>query len=300
LKIVVVGGYGNGQDLSSAEVVDPFSDVESSDIDPYPYTVVRSCMSGNLHCGGYKIIINNIIKHYKTCYQLINNKQWKAQPQMNYGRSDSSCTMLSNDSFWIVGGESDDSSETVKSSELFKMEEQQFHKSLILPENMVNHCMAQINKTHLFVAGSDYNEKMAYIVEMTPQTKFHKITDMNEDRYKGAACGSFTNPSSFKDGTEETFLIVAGGGYYGSTTTSIYSMANQTWTPGPDLPRGFFSCGYVSNENHPLILIGGLDEHNNKRNDIMAYDKELNTFEVLPGKLNVARYGFAASGIYID
>ena len=121
---------------------------------------------------------------------------------------------------------------------------------------------------------------------------------MNVDR-RVAACGSFTNPSSFKDGTEETFLIVAGG-YNSRTTTSIYSMTNQRWTPGPNLPRGFVYGGYVSNENHPLILVGGKDENNNKRNDIMAYDKELNTFEVLPGKLKYARSQFAASGIYTN
>jgi len=64
------------------------------------------------------------------------------------------------------------------------------------------------------------------------------------------------------------------------------------------MPRGFMYGGYLSNEEHPLIMIGGVDENGNSVTNIMEYQREFNTIEILPGKLNTARKNFGVSGMY--
>merc|ERR1712150_422491 len=177
-----------------------------------------------------------------------------------------------------------------------------FSMSTELPVQMVDHCISRINDTHLFIAGNFNNGKMVYLVDTTmDEFIFKKLPDMTSDRWR-AACGSMIAPKSSTSEDEDQLLIVAGGttSDFGIATSEIFSMSKYSWTEGPTLPRGFARGGMFSDEDHPLILIGGKDVNSTITSDMMTYQKESNTFELLPAKLNLPRYEFAATGIYDD
>ena len=82
-------------------------------------------------------------------------------------------------------------------------------------------------------------------------------------------------------------------------------MKNNFWISGPKLPRPSGQSGYVSDKNFPLLLVGGCTDCHifmkfELHNDIMSYNPELNTFEILPGRLNEARGEMASSIIYVE
>ena len=83
-------------------------------------------------------------------------------------------------------------------------------------------------------------------------------------------------------------------------SSEIYSFSTNSWKDGPELPRGFQYGGYVSDENHSLLLISGIDEHGNIRDDIMQYNQTKNIFETLPGKIEKRRTYFTSSAIETD
>merc|ERR1712018_703047 len=166
-----------------------------------------------------------------------------------------------------------------------------------LPEEMVDHCIARINDTHFFIVGNyGINGKMAYLVDTTDsEFIFEKLPNMNADRWR-AACGSMTIPRASIDEDDDQLLIVAGGttSDCGIATSEIFSMKSYNWTEGPNLPRGFARGGMYSDENNPLIMIGGKDVFHdggcNITSDLMTYKIETNTFELLPAKLDLPRY----------
>ena len=91
---------------------------------------------------------------------------------------------------------------------------------------------------------------------------------MKHQRFS-AACGTIRLDNEVK-------LIVAGGPSSASKTSEIYSFSTNNWKDGPEVSRGFQYGGYVSDENHSLLLISGIDERSNVREDIMQYNKTKN------------------------
>ena len=256
----------------------------------YPRNVTHACGDKELFCGGYDNIITG------ECY-LLEGTHWTKKANLINPRSSCSCVYLSNSSFWIVGGQGGYSSSEI----ILDIETGNVQHSSQLPGKSFLHCMARINKTHLFVAANFYQSGEyggAYIVDTTNDLfEFHFIPDTNMHRYN-AACGSFED----EDGN--IFLIVAGGenssGNVPSTTTELYSVRDNTWITGPTLPSGFKRGGYISDEDHPLILLGGYNEMEMAMSNVLEYNFESNTFEQLPGNLISPRVNFAASIIYTD
>ena len=50
-------------------------------------------------------------------------------------------------------------------------------------------------------------------------------------------------------------------------------------------------------EHNSFLLVSGMDG-NGVKGDIMAYQEDTNTFEILPGKLGIPRRDFAATAIF--
>ena len=152
--------------------------------------------------------------------------------------------------------------------------------------------MAKINNTHFFIAGSSFTENTAYLIN-TEGNEFiySKLPLMNEYRY-GAACGSWIDEEN-----DDLLLIVAGGASDAADTSEIFSMNNDEWSKGPNLPYRVEGGGYISDDQNPLIVIGGMD-FPLKMSSLMAYQKETNSFEILPAKLEIGRWRLAATGIY--
>ena len=72
---------------------------------------------------------------------------------------------------------------------------------------------------------------------------------------------------------------------------------DNTWTRGPSLLRGFRFGGYINYPDHfnSFVLIGGKDDTNNFRTDMMWYNYVKNAFEFLPGELTTPRGDFGVS-----
>jgi len=303
LKILIVGGImDNSIGTSDVEYINPFATTNTcKKKDDFPAGIaVNNCGSEYLftqgHFGG------------DTC-ELVNNS-WAPSSNLLIPRYDASCVRLSNGSFWISGGYNSDGDDTQtwEGSEI-KIDDGldwNFIPSVDLPEPMVDHCMARVNDTHLFIVGNFNNGKMAYLVDTTEDKFiFQKLPDMISNRWR-SACGSMTVPKSSLDEDGDQLLIVAGGttSDCGIATSEIFSMKKYNWTEGPELPRGFARGGMYSDEDHPLIMIGGKDVFHdggcNITSDLMTYQRESNTFEVLPAKLDLPRYEFAATGVFDD
>jgi len=289
LKLLLVGGRADSfEKLSDVELLNPFSaSNKCKKPKDYPKSVEGLCGDRVIFCGGYDG--NNYIW---KCFSF-DGENWSDYGHLEHARSSASCTYLANDSFWVAGGVG-----TSTSSEIKFEGSDVFMNSTTLPEYMIDHSICKVNSTHLFMTGSSYDGKMAYLVNTLDPDKFefHRLPPLLSYRY-AASCGTIIRPSSsFSASSVE--VIVAGryGADESKSTSEIYSFETNEWRKGPHLPRDFYYGGYVSNLEQPLILAGG----NLGLTDIIAYQMDTNIFEILPGKLDTPRRSFAMSGIVSD
>ena len=153
-----------------------------------------------------------------------------------------------------------------------------------------------LETVHAYMVSNFYIS--AYLVNIANEPfEFHRLPNMIKNHYY-AGCGKFSGSNG------ESLVIVAGGlnnHEFGVLSSSeILSLVDLTWSKGPSLPRGFALGAHISDDEHPLILLGGLDEKGMERNTVMHYSEDSNIFEYLPGKLKTARYQFAASTSYTE
>jgi len=290
LKILAPGGFttAHGGRLDTVDFFNPYSETNTCKPKPnYPKMVEAHCGVGTLFCGGDAAFEGDI----NNCYELVDD-EWIERSSLSYQRSYSSCIALSNSSTWLFGGFGPDLIIAAETSEMKIDSDSEFGWSSRLPEGMSRTCVAKINDTHLFIAGNWYHHpKRAYLVDTSSDTfYFSRLPDMKEFR-ESAGCGSI-------DGE---YLIVAGAFQRDlRNTTEIFSLKDNEWVDGPVMPRGFWAGGYISDDKHPLILVGGDDEINYYRDDVMEYMKETNTFELLPGKLTWPKSQMTATAVYTE
>ena len=296
MKILAVGGHTDSTILNDVELFNPdTSDNNCTKPQNYPQNIEGLCGENSLVCGGH----NDANDYPNECYELVDG-HWRDAGSLAYGRRFAACQMLNNGSFWISGGFNVNDYNIPSSSEIRIDDSTGFLPSTQLPVPMDRHCVAKIDNSRLFIAGNSQlgYEKLAYVVHVQSNDfTFEPISPMNNDRF-AAGCGTINYISGENgDPANETRLIVAGGPKKVSRTTEIYSFSSNSWTTGPDLPRGFQYGGYISDSQHPLILVGGLDEKGNYAKDVMEYNLTTNKFEILDGKLNTARKYFAVSAL---
>jgi len=293
LKLLAVGGLGNHR-LSDVEYFNPYKGNSNCKKKPkYPLFANDHCGDKTTFCGGW-----DSRSPSTQCFQLMDDV-WLPISNLNIGRFRQSCTYLDNDNFWLNGGEGYETGNALKTSEIIRGSEEMAEMSVELPAEMAEHCLTRMNNTHIFLGGGYYNRKMAYIVDTSEEPfTFTTLPDMSEDR-DHAACGSFRKNLPNKSGAEEIFIVIAGG-YNGNglASTEIFSTVTNKWIDGPTLPRGFEAGGYFSDSQHPLIMVGGRDENGVTRSDVLSYQKDSNTFELLPGKMVIPRSYFPVTGIY--
>ena len=87
--------------------------------------------------------------------------------------------------------------------------------------------------------------------------RWEQKSNMSEGR-SSAGCGRVINP---RTGKEE--VVVSGGyssipGKRATSTTEIYTVGNDTWREGPDLPQALYNLASLPYEDTFLIL-GGYD-----------------------------------------
>lgn len=290
LKILVVGGT-NGVVLSDVEILDPFSSINTCTKPPnYPSRIALPSSAGQLFCGGH---VDSNEGYTKNCYAYMNSS-WIESNSLIKSRYSASSVILADKRYWIIGGYN--GSYTISSSEIKMDKDSDFDMSTNLPEPMEGHCTSVINETHVFIGGSYYHTKMAYIVDTSsPEFIFTKLPPLMKDRW-GAACATIIDPM---DHNKISVMIAGGDGYENYKTTEVFdlSVENSEWVEGPALTRGFQFGGYLSTSEQPLIMIGGLDENQNYAGDVMTYEAETNTFVTLPGRLSLPRSDFAVSAL---
>ena len=314
----VGGELSNCTVLSSVELIDPFGINAAIDVADYPAPVGQGCSAGRFHCSGFSDPNFDFV-YNKTCFYLNETYQWNQfQSHLNENRRCATCTSLYDGSgYWILGG---NTYMATKSSEILKSPEGSFEYGPVLPPEFnrpmiapYQQCIVKINDGTFFMSGLDLMQHpfrapklIFYLVKFDGMNAtFSKLPQSPIISYGSHGCGFYTS-SKGQNSLEDTFLVVAGGfdeNYKSSNTTSIYSTQSNSWISGPTLPRPFAAGGYVSDETFPLLLIGGCSDCDGIQyttyNDIMSYNRDLNTFEILPGKLNSARVWFTASIVQV-
>ena len=129
------------------------------------------------------------------------------------------------------------------------------------------------------------------------------LPKMDKSRY-GAGCGVIRfdskngdinqgyNTSSSKE------LIIMAGGYYddnnhatgiGRTDSEIFDIEDNGWYTGPTIPRGFVYGGSASLGDGSMVLVGGSDENDQLRSDVIRLNPSLMEFETMSGDIEIPR-----------
>ena len=310
-----VGGASSAYThLSSVELIDPFGINAAIDVSDYPAIVMAGCSAGRFHCSGTNDYLHPKDYVYnKTCFYLDEKYEWIQFPShLNENRMAATCTSLYEGSgYWIIGGGNYIGTESQwNSSDMLKSRQGSFEYGPVLPPDFfstASQCIVKINDSTFFISGLDLHiGPIFYLIEFDgTNATVSKLPQSPVKSFWFHGCGFYTS-SKGENGLEEIFLVIAGGSdEHGKSldTTSIYSTKSNSWISGPTLPRPFRGGGYVSDETFPLLLIGGCADCEGSLmttyNDIMSYNPDLNTFEILPGKLNTARAAFAASIVQV-
>ena len=228
-------------------------------------------------------------KIHNDCYELSENgTQWKQTKNISLSsvRMFGSSVLLNRNMVRVSGG-SDGLNSALATSDISN-ENGIFKPSVRLPEPLVYLCIANINETHLFIAGNSFGtRKQTFVVDISVNPfKFLTLPPMLIER-EGAACVTIIR--------EEDVKLFVGGGEPSYGTTEFYNVQKVNWERGPNLPRGyqFGSCVNYP-DSRGFLVIGGMNNSYNIVPDIMRYDPELNEFEYLPVELNTPRTDFGA------
>jgi len=303
---MVVGGYSDDGTVADVELLYPFSP-ESHCEKPSNFSEARYGMIGEFFshypiiCGGSS---TEFMSYRNDCWVYDENFWIDGDFSLTAVRAQASSVLISDEMLWVSGGiDGVGNASTYQTSEII------YSSGVVepgpdMPEYIAFHCSANINSTHVFIAGNGYWDQYkynSYIVDTTTTPfSFTKLPPMLHARH-GAACATINlidDKSKNKIDTERLFVV---GGWDHPSWTEMYSPSEDKWIEGPELPRDFSAGGYLSYpDDRGFILIGGTTLLYEFRADIMQYNVELNTFEILPGKLKVAREYFGAMLIETD
>lgn len=298
--ILVVGGWGYDRDVLRTSIVNPFqkspgcntndiiepSSDEKLGSDPMVTNGKYVCTFDKCFTFGY----NPDIGHLKY-WQYVDLKiPWNFY--IWYG----SASVVTSEYWWITSGWINEPS---RNTIILRRNETNFVPGPEFPQIKYAHCMAAINYTTVFVAGNSYGGgcQDSYFIDTSADPfKFGTKKKLNRCR-SGAGCGML----SYYRG-EKQVPIIAGGDFDGDKiSTEVFDMKKQEWVMGPKLRRPFSDGGYVSIDNHFLLLGGRF--YDKKFKNIMGYNDVTQEFEILESELpkgfgyesNGGRAGFSAA-----
>ena len=161
-RIMVIGGRNNTGALSDVELIDPYNANSKCSKPPeFPqqrYYMVADFVNGDPEiCGGYSNNTFSNVTMEEVCFKLLNKtNKWEFHdsPSLRYPRVYAAGSMV-NGSWWITGGYHW-YYPSFMSSDILPPHSPTFKPSADLPERMMDHCMATINGTHVFIAGGSY------------------------------------------------------------------------------------------------------------------------------------------------
>merc|ERR1712038_1785656 len=148
--------------LSNVEIVDPFETdsncIDPADLDTDLEGMVAEMFEGTpLTCGGSNG------ENLKYCFTYLNGEWELSDIELVSSRSHASSIRINETTIWVTGGLG--GSGTLSTTEILSTGST-FKEGTELPEPMAYHCSAQINSTHLVLAGNVYGDhNQAYIVD---------------------------------------------------------------------------------------------------------------------------------------
>ena len=302
MNLMVVGGYGdlpNAKNMvTEVEVLDPFSPESHCEaVTNFPdkrYAMVGEFFGGHpTVCGGY----SSMVGYSNECFVYRNNIWTNESFHLTSVRADTSSIIVDDEMIWITGGiDGRGNASTYKTSDLI-FSSGAVKYGVEMPEYIAYHCTAKVNSTHIFIAGNGYwdgYKHNAYLVDTSANPfAFTKLPPMLHSRW-ASACAVIDVPNEHHEISAGSRLFVVGGWDYPSSS-EMYIISEDRWINGPDLPRDFSAGGYVTYpDERGFILVGGSTIFAELKDDILRYNMELNSFEVLPGKLQIGREYFAS------
>ena len=161
-RLMVIGGRNESGFLSDVELVDPFNANSKCKKPPqFPqqrYYMVSNFVNGApTVCGGYSNNTFANVTMEEVCFRLMNKSntwEFKNSPSLHYPRVYAAGAVV-NGSWWITGGYHWYYPSFI-SSDILRPNVTSFISAANLPERMMDHCMATINSSHVFLAGGSY------------------------------------------------------------------------------------------------------------------------------------------------
>ena len=252
--ILVIGGF-DGNRLSDVEIVSLDENEECRK--PRAMTKGIYGMVGYFDEDGNKAIVcggRDGRDYLDTCFEYsLETDEWnEARFRMKEKRLYAASVLLNNGSFFVLGGHS-----SYECSE-FPIEGRE---SMRLAYRASQHCLCQINQTHLFMAGGDQSgtKKLTYTLNLD-SGRFDRLPDMTEDR-EDHLC------HPIKGGRE----VLAIGGYFKSSVES-FSFDLMSWRSVNPMPRRIEHARYVVEYKETFLIVGGLDRDSWRRDLDTLYE----------------------------
>ena len=162
-RLMVIGGNNEAGPLSNVEMLDPFNAASNCSKPPdFPqqryYMVAQSIKNEPTVCGGYSNNTFANVTMEEECFRLDNKtKRWefKGSASLIYPRAYAADILVNDSSWWVAGGYHW-YYPSFTSSDILYHNKSTFLKGSLLPDRLVDHCMAAINESHAFIVGGSY------------------------------------------------------------------------------------------------------------------------------------------------
>jgi len=273
-KILYVGGYTVEpfELLSTVEIIDLDQPAASCpQVANFPFQVDRltaAFVDGSvLACGGLGIEIP-----FNACYQLDQDLQgWAEISPLPYGRNhDLQSSVIKGQ--WVITGGQEHYYDT-----LIYGDERVFIPGPDLLARKEDHCQLTVGDDHIFVTGG-YESDTTYMMDWSKQAWNASNPIPNFDM-AGAACGL----------ANDDVVVVAKEEF-----TFLFSLADQSWSAGPPLPRSLRGLSSVQ-VGETFVAIGGWSAETEEVYDgIYKFDSENEDWELLDASLGIPKASGAA------
>ena len=236
-SILVIGGFNHAERyLSDVEIVS----LDGNEVCRKPMLFPREFkgMVGYINeeenkavvCGGH---------NSDTCFEYSFEKdEWEvAGFRMKEERVNAASAVLNNGSFFVLGGFS-----SFETSE-FPVEGKYGPR---LPYEAWHHCLCQIHKTHLFMAGGYWGptEKLAYLLDVETG-EWNELPNMIEKR-------DYHICHPIKGGNE---VLVVGG--FSTSSVESFSFKSMSWRRVRQLPKIIYDAGNAVEYKETFFIVGG-------------------------------------------
>ena len=289
------GDFG-GDSLTDTEILQlsyppPHPDTKPCPVKPADFPTITGQSSGTfiggrpINCGGSNL--------QQTCREFIAKENVWEEPefQLNVPRSPGGGVRVSEDQWWLTGGNG--------FTDLYT-EGAGFALSTEKPEPLTgSYSLTRVTDTQVIMTGGRI---LPSSNNLSNQTWLYDFFLEEWARLPDFQLARKEHMTGLVQGTDGSKYLVLTGGYdedYNSTlSTEVYSLANQTWSAGPDLPQTVRRAETLPYE-WSFLMVGGF--LNNTMSDrILYFDPVVFDWVILPDRLSTPRTSFVSMIVPLD